>query len=122
MAIAVFLVADRDRSPVDAARALVDDDAGFDTGLEAGQTLAKVAQHLERAVDECRAAERGVACQALAGALGYAEVLASVVLHCTAPDRHEARTKMAVYLDDVVDTGVDAARVPVPPRLPSCED
>jgi hypothetical protein len=110
------------RPPLERARLLVADDADFDTGLAAGETLAKVAQNLERAVDACRREDRGVSCQALSAALGYAQVLASRVLVCAAPGRHDARTRMAAYLEQAAAVGPDAQRVPGPPRLPSCAD
>lgn len=116
----VILWTDQRRSPIDRARELVTDDAGFDTGLEAGETLARVAQHLERAVAECRRDEGGRRCQAFASALGLSQVLAAQMLDCPAPGRFEARARMASYLDQVEGVARDAVRVPSPPELPRC--
>ena len=96
------------------------DDTSFGTGIEAGETLARVAQHLERAVEACRREDGGISCQALSASLGYSQVLASWVLTCTAPGRYEARTRMAAYLEQVAAVAPDARRVPGPPPLPSC--
>lgn len=106
---------DRDRSDLDRAQQLVSRDVGFDSGLEAGETLARVAQHLESAVDECRGAARGTSCQALSSALGYSQVLAAFVLECPAPGRFEARERMADYLEEVAVVPRDSRRVPGPP-------
>lgn len=112
---------DHDRPALDRARQLVARDTGFDSGLEAGETLARVAQHLGAAVDECRDAERGASCPALSAALGYSQVLAAFVLECSAPGRFEARERMASYLEEVADVRHDSERVPGPPPLPACQ-
>lgn len=120
MTIASFALWSRDPSSFDRARGLLADERRFDTGLEAAETLAGAAQHLEGAVDVCRDEDRGVRCQGLSAALGYAQVLAPWVLDCTDPGRHEARARMLRYLDTVDDLASDAPRVPGPPPLPSC--
>jgi len=123
--VAALVVLTRDdRSSLDRAIALVDADEDHDgTGLEAGETLARVAQHLEDAVAQCRSDAgdgRDSRCTALAAALGYSQVLAAWVLDCTDPGRHEARTRLAAYLDAVAEVDADDRETPRPPRLPGC--
>jgi hypothetical protein len=123
--LAVFGVAAATREPSDPfaqARDLLESGSGFETALEAGETLARVAQHLEQSVEECRAEARGTSCQAIAAALGYTQVLATWVLDCTDPGRYEARTRMAAYLDEVAAVRSDDATTPSPPELPACQE
>lgn len=117
---AVLILADDAPSSLDRAAALAADEDGFDGGLRAGETVARVAQHLERAVAECREDRRGMSCQALASALGWSQVLAAWVLECTDPGRHEARTRLTAYLEEVALVPPEAARAPAPPELPVC--
>lgn len=117
---AVVVGSDADPSQLDQARALVASDDGFGTGLEAGETLARAAQHLEQELADCRRQRLGTTCHALSAALGYAQVLAPWVLVCTAPGRHEARTRMASYLATVATVAPDAPEVPEPSPLPDC--
>lgn len=116
----VLVVRDGDRAPLERARALVREDGGFDTGLEAGATLAKVAQHLEGAVEACRHGGPRITCQSLSAALGYTQVMAALVLQCTAPGRFEARARTAAYLSKVAAVTPRSPRVPAPPPLPDC--
>jgi hypothetical protein len=117
---AALVVVPDDRSAFERAEALVADRGRFDTGLEAGETIARVAQHLERAVAECRAEGAGTTCQALSSALGWSQVLATWVLDCTDPGREEARARLAAYLEEVDAVAQAARRVPSPPELPVC--
>jgi hypothetical protein len=117
---AVLVVRADDRSPFERAERLVADRTGFETGLEAGETIARVAQHLERAVAECRTEGEGATCQALSSALGWSQVLATWVLDCTDPGREEARARLAAYLEEVDAVASAAQRVPSPPELPAC--
>lgn len=92
----------------------------FDTGIEAGETLARVSQHLERAIEDCRGDDLGRQCQALSAAFGYTQVLAARVLACTAPGRYEARTGLMRYLTQVSALDPTSETMPDPPPLPSC--
>jgi hypothetical protein len=101
---------------------LLDEPDRFDTGLEAGETLARVAELLLEDARRCRA-DHGAAprCQAMSSASAVAQVFAVEVLDCTAPGRFEARTRMAGYLAAVATLGDGpGAEVPQPPAPPRC--
>lgn len=119
---AVLVLTGRDgTSPLGSARSLADDPSRFETGQEAAETFARIAQHLNRAIEECVARGPGTPrCEALSAASGYTQVLASVVLTCTAPGRHEARTRTAAYLGEVEEVGAGRSAPPDPPPLPHC--
>lgn len=108
-----------DHEPLGSAIAIAEDDGAFGTGPEAGDSLARIAQHLEDARARC-SADEGARCAALGVASGYAQVLAARVLQCTAPGRFEARTGVLELLE-AVDRMDDAATdLPEPPPLPDC--
>lgn len=118
---ALVLAPDDDPEPFERARSLLEDPQRFETGVEAAETLARAAQHLNDAIRNCRReAEHIARCRALSSASGYAQVLASVVLTCTAPGRFEARTRLASHLGRVDLVGAERATVPEPPPLPEC--
>lgn len=108
-----------DRDPVASAITIAEDDGAFGNGPEAGESLARIAQHLEDARTSCDEAD-GARCAALGVASGYAQVLAAQVLQCTAPGRFEARVGMLELLEAVDGMAPDAADLPEPPPLPDC--
>lgn len=109
-----------DAAPLDAAIDIADDEGEFGNGPEAGESFARIAQHLEDARAGCDAAVDGTRCAGLAVASGYAQVLAARVLTCTAPGRFEARTAMRDLLVAVDQLEPDAAKPPEPAPLPDC--
>lgn len=115
------LVPDDDPGALERARSVVEDRDSFETGADAAASLARAAQHLNDAIRECTAEAPGsLRCQALSSASGYTQVLATVVLTCTAPGRFEARTRAASYLARVAQITTEDAEVPEPPPLPEC--
>ena len=72
---------------------------GYDTGLEAGKTLARVASELNRGIRECDRESEPDRCAALGAASGYVQVAAATVVRCTAPGRTEARTSVLDLLE-----------------------
>lgn len=109
-----------DAGGLDAAIDIADDDAAFGTGPEAGESFARIAQHVDAARADCDDDTDGTRCDALAAASGYAQVLAVRVLTCTAPGRFEARTAMLDLLEAVESLGPDADEPPEPAPLPDC--
>lgn len=87
---------------------------GYDTGLEAGRTLARTASALNRAIGTCDRAEEPERCAALGAASGYTQVVAAAVVRCTAPGRAEARQSVLSVLGEL---RTRAPRDP-PPRIP----
>lgn len=108
-----------DQAPLDAATEIAADDDQFGNGPEAGESLARIAQHLDAARRDCDAGETPARCQSLAAASGYAQVLAVQVLRCTAPGRFEARQAMHELLVRVAAVG-PGDETPVPAPLPDC--
>lgn len=106
--------------PLDEAIAIADDAGEFGNGPEAGESLARIAQHLGRAIDGCDADEEAIRCDSLRVASGYAQVLAVQVLQCTAPGRFEARTGMLELLREVDAVEPEDSSTPEPPALPDC--
>jgi hypothetical protein len=119
--LALLAACGGDDGGVDAARDLAADADGWDSGDEAAATLARVTELLLDGARGCDGDDRagGAACAARSAAAGYTEVLALLVLRCTAPDRFEARTELVRYLDDVLAMGADDLP-PSPPPPPAC--
>lgn len=109
-----------DQAPLEKALAIARDDSDFDSGPEAGESLARIAQHIEDAIDRCDVEVEGTRCDALRVASGYAQVLAVQVLQCTAPGRFEARAGTLDLLVEIDDLEPDASDTPEPPPLPDC--
>lgn len=120
LAIVALAGCGSDRDGLEAAIAIAADDAEFGTGPEAGESFARIAQHVDDARADCDADADGVRCDALAAASGYAQVLAARVLTCTAPGRFEARTAMLGLLEAIDSLGPDADEPPEPAPLPDC--
>lgn len=119
--VALVLVPDDDREGLERAQSVVEDRGNFETGADAAASLARVAQHLNDAIRECTDETPGsLRCQALSSASGYTQVLATVVLTCTAPGRFEARTRTASYLERIAGITTAGSDVPEPPPLPEC--
>ena len=119
LALAAWFAVGRDARPgLERAADLLDDPGRFDTGLESGETLARVGALLLDDARRCRD-DHGpvVRCQARSSASAVAQVFAVEVLQCSAPGRFEARTRLAAYLDEVAAAG---SAVPEPPDPPSC--
>ena len=91
-----------DDPPLERALALVEDEGGFGTALESGDTFAHVAELL------------GDADQPAASA--WAQVVAVEVLDCSLPEVHDARRVVRDYVLDVIESGSSAEL----PPLPSC--
>ena len=108
-----------DPPPLEAAVDIAADEGAFGNGPEAGESLARIAQHLEAARRGCDTDENAARCRALGAASGYAQVLAVQVLRCTAPGRFEAHRAMHDLLVRVAAVGPDD-EVPVPAPLPDC--
>lgn len=118
---ALLLLPDEDPGPLERASSLVEDAERFETGAEAAATLARAAQHLNDAIRTCTEDAPGsLRCQAVSAASGYTQVLATLVLTCTAPGRFEARTRTAWYLQRVDSLTTNHSTVPEPPPLPDC--
>jgi hypothetical protein len=108
--------------PVERAIAMVEDDGNFSTGLESGQALARITTVLRDDAERCaagKAAEKGPRCDARFAAAAYAQVLAVAMLHCTAPDRADARKNLLDYLRKVEAVG-QRDQPPAPPSPPRC--
>lgn len=105
--------------PLEAAIEVAADDDQFGSGQEAGESLARIAQHLQVAGRECDTAESGARCSAINAANGYAQVLALRVLQCTAPGRFQARTAMLALLREI-EALEPTGDIPAPSALPDC--
>ena len=99
--------------PVVEALAVARPADGYGTGLEAGQTLARVASALNQGIRDCDRATEPDRCAALGAASGYVQVAAATVVRCTAPGRSEARQAVVELLEDL------RARAPGDPPLPT---
>lgn len=109
-----------DEEPLDAAISIASDAGEFGNGPEAGESLARIAQHVDDAIEACDAEVDGTRCASLSVASGYAQVLAVQVLQCTAPGRFEARTGMLELLRAIEVVSPDSTSTPEPPPLPDC--
>ena len=105
--------------PVDDALDLARPERGYDTGLEAGRTLARVASALNRGIRDCDRETEPDRCAALGAVSGYVQVTAARVVRCTAPGRSEARQRVLDLLEDL-DTRRAGDPPPTPPPIPSC--
>ena len=124
LALSIFAVMRTRRSedPVSKAIAVARTPDGYDTGLEAGQTLARVASALNEGIRDCDRAEEADRCAALGAASGYVQVVAATVVRCTAPGRVEARQSVLAMLRQLDEQGAGASpSPPSPPPLPDCE-
>lgn len=98
--------------PVDRAVRLLDDDGGFSTPLEAGESFAHAAELLLDAGRACRDT-----CPAVLQAAAYVQLVAVEVLDCRLPDVHDARLAVLGHVEAVrADPASDRAL----PPLPSC--
>jgi hypothetical protein len=101
--------------PVDRAIEIARPTGGYDTGLEAGRTLARVASALNDGIRDCDRSTEPDRCAALGAASGYVQVTAATVVRCTAPGRAEARQAVLELLEDL------RARRPGDPPPPTPE-
>jgi hypothetical protein len=117
-AVAVTTVHRRDDHVADAI-AIASHDDDYDTGVEAGRTLARVASALNLGIRACDRDDEPDRCAALGAASGYTQVVAAMVVRCTAPGRAEARASVLAVLEDL-----RARRPgdppPRPPPIPDC--
>ena len=109
----------RPGDPVSEALDLARPADGYGTGLEAGQTLARVASALNRGIRDCDRATEPDRCAALGAASGYVQVAAATVVRCTAPGRSEARASVVELLEHLRARRPGDAPPPTPP-LPRC--
>jgi hypothetical protein len=118
----VLVVAIRDRGPDDAVVQALDiarAEDGYDTGLEAGKTLARAASALNRGIRACDRTTEPDLCAALGAVSGYVQVVAATVVRCTAPGRSEARQAVVELLEDLRTRRPGDPPPPTPP-IPSC--
>jgi hypothetical protein len=92
---------------------------GYETGLEAGRTLARVASALNEDLRTCDRDAEPDRCAALGAVSGYTQVLAATVVRCTAPGRAEARSDVLVVLQEL-DERRPGDPPPRPPPLVRC--
>ena len=84
-----------ERPPVEAALAVLDDDARFTTALEASDAFAEISSLLARS--DCDA-ERDAACARALRATAWAQVTAVLIVGCRPPGVFEARAGLGRYL------------------------
>jgi hypothetical protein len=117
-----LVVAIRDHGPDDAVVQALDiarPESGYDSGLEAGRTLARAASALNRGIRECDRTTEPDRCAALGAVSGYIQVVAATVVRCTAPGRSEARGVAVELLEDLRTRRPGDPPPPTPP-IPSC--
>jgi hypothetical protein len=121
VAVVVAVVAIRRQDTDDVARAvsIARTTDGYDSGIEAGRTLARTASALNEAIRSCDRTEEPDRCAALGAASGYVQVVAAEVVHCTAPGRIESRQSVLDVLDALRDRGPGDPPPKTPP-LPDC--
>ena len=89
------VMAVRDREPLDAALAIVDDDGRFTTALDASDAFAEISGLLGEV--ECDA-ERDATCARVHRVQAWSQVTAVLVAQCTPPLVFEARSGLGQYL------------------------
>ena len=94
-------------------------DDGYDTGVEAGRTLARTASVLNEAIRACDRADEPDRCAALGATSGYVQVVAASVVHCTAPGRLESRRSVLRMLE-ALHGRRPGDPPPATPPLPDC--
>jgi hypothetical protein len=96
---------------VDDARDLLDDDGAFDTGKDAGQSFAKIADALLELGRDCvdDKGREDETCGRHLAAAAFAQVFATDALQCTQPGIDEARVGLDAYLAG----GEEVPQVPV---------
>ena len=118
--LVVATVVRNDREdPVAEALDLARPEGGYDTGLEAGRTLARVASALNHGIRECDREKEPDRCAALGAVSGYVQVAAATVVRCTAPGRSEARRSVLDLLEEL-HTRRAGDPPPTPPPIPRC--
>jgi hypothetical protein len=105
--------------PVEHAIELARADDRYDTGLEAGKTLARVASVLNEGIRDCDRDREPDRCASLGAASGYVQVVAATVVHCTAPGRSEARGAVLEVLEAARTRRTGDPTQP-PPPIPTC--
>lgn len=104
-------------SPLDEAKALVEDDVNFETAFSTGQTFLDIGKVLKRAGEACED-DKGPNhpdCDVMFTANAYATISAVDVLRCTRPGVFDARETMRTYLAELA-----ANKHPDPPRGVTC--
>ena len=102
-----------DGSPLERALAIVEDEGGFGTALESGDSFAHVAELLIEAGEACTSP-----CPAVLQGAAYVQVVAAEVLECSLPEIHDAREVVRDHVEEVT-SSPSAPAVEIPP-LPSC--
>ena len=102
-----------ERTRLERARDLVEDNGGFGTALESGETFAHVGELLLETGRECTSP-----CPAVLQASAYVQLVAVGVLECTQPGIHDARRAVLDHLDDVIAS--PSSTELEPPALPAC--
>lgn len=88
---------------VDRALSIVNDDASFVRGDDAGAAFARISTALRNGGEGCedRRGEGDERCEALFAGSAYAQVAAVTVLECKRPGVFEARQTMRSYLESL---------------------
>ena len=102
-----------DEPPLERALELVEDDGGFGTALESGDTFAHVAELLIEGGEACSSP-----CPAVMQAAAYVQVVAAQVLECSLPEIHDARRLVRDHVAEVT-SSPSTSEAELPP-LPSC--
>jgi hypothetical protein len=84
-----------ERSPVESALAVIDDDGRFSTALEASDAFAEVSSDLQRVDCDARREE---SCARAHRAAAWAQVTAVLIVGCRPPGVFEARAGLGRYL------------------------
>ena len=105
--------AGEEEPPLQRALELIDDDGGFSTALESGDTFAHVTELLLEADDACTSP-----CPAVRQAAAYVQVVAAQVLECSLPQIHDARRAVRDHVDEV-SSSPSTSTAELPP-LPEC--
>ena len=101
-----------DELPLQRALGLIDDDGGFSTALESGDSFAHVTELLIEAADACTSP-----CPAVLQAAAFVQVVAAEVLECSLPQIHDARRTVRDHIAEL--TASPGSELELPP-LPEC--
>lgn len=113
----VAVVTRDEPSPLESARAALDDDEQFLGAETAGLALLRVSRFLteggERCADEHE--QRPTArCSAFFAGAGHTQVISVLVLSCSRPEIFDVRASLRAYLDELASEPEAASLPPVP--------
>ena len=120
--VAAVMLTRESETPLDRAQTLVSDPENFDTGEEAGDTLAFAGGHLLEESERCTD-RRGETpyCLTFSSAAAWSNVAAVAALTCRAPGRFELQRIAVEFFTALDDLPTDAGEVLDPPVVPPCE-